>query len=1033
MPRTHPHSDPSGLVCSHRLHAVARQDSDESVHHEHRPTAVPLVVALLLVGLTGTGCHHSDPPSLESPQQSAAELMRAAVEIRDWPVAEQYSKQALIEHPDDPDLITMAAAIAAFRDRKREAAIMLVDAARLADYEPKSRVENAIGGLTEVGEVYRAIELLEESLRQHPDRDDHRHILVGFWNEVQRTDQIPAHLLKLIERRHFNLALLLSTTETSSRRLSEKTSERLLQRNADDYRVRLADAFLFFYRQNISGAAEVLEEILDHHPGFAPAHAMYGQVLAARQQWSQLPGWLEKAPPDSRDFADHWITLGDYAMTQRQLASAVRAYWEATRRDPNRSLAWDRLRLAGYQLQQSSAPQANRISDSQLTTITDHANHLLAVRDSFNDFAGNAPESQTAAARLARELMIVGRLWEAEAWSALATTLKQDPDNQLADLRAEIVSKLRRDSSWFARETPALAIDFSFLPLPSLDAKADNPTQKLVIPAVTSHDHIHMSDRSDQWGLHSVGDGNDPSDPRVAPLIRSTGVGGGTIDYDLDGLPDLVVMNAGGTMLKSDSQPNELMRNTGVRFVRVSDAAGVNCTRYGQGVAVGDFNEDGFADLFLANLGKNRLLRNNGDGTFTECTHQIEDEITSQWSTSSAFVDVDGDGIADLVTTQYCRAVSHLDQACPDAEGVPGPCHPMTFPADVDKFFAGTSDNRFVDVTATWIGQPVAGRGLGVLAGTLDGRQLGIFIANDMTRNSYYALTEDQDTRLVDSAAARGVAVDGRSLAQASMGIAASDLDHDGDLDLYVTGFGREYNVYYEQVVPGVWRDETAKLNLIEPTLPLVGFGTQAVDLDNDGIDELVVTNGNIGQFSEPEAGRYEQPLQIFRRTGDGTFALLDDDDWGDYFRSDHVGRALWTTDVNRDGRNDVVVTHTREQIALLINAGADRNNRVAFKLAGTHCSRDAVGAIIRFHVNGEARTLWMLAGDGYFCSNEKTLLAGLGEASEVTDVTVTWQDGAVDELGTLKANTQYLIVQGTGEAFPLYRYEDQTDTEARN
>jgi tetratricopeptide (TPR) repeat protein len=972
--------------------------------------------------LAVTGCSRPNPPS-EPRDQSAAALMRAAVDARDWPLAERYSKQALIEDPDDPDLITTAAGIAAFGDRKREAASMLVDAARLANYQPKSRVDIAIRGLIEVGEVYGAIELLEASLQQHPDRDDHRQILVGFWNEVQRTDKIGVHLQKLIEHRHFNLALLISTTETSSRRLSEKTSLKLQRLNADDYRVRLADAFLFLYRRNVAGAAEVLEEILNHHPDFAPAHAMYGQVLATSARWSELPQWLEQAPPDSRDFADHWLTLGDYALTRRQSAPAVRAFWEATRCDPNRSLAWDRLSLAAHQLRQSKSPHASRISDTQLHAITDHGDHLLAVRDSFNDFTGNAPESQTAATRVARELLVAGRVWEAEAWSALATTLEREPDSQLATLREQIVKKLRRDSSWFARETPALAIDFSFLPLPRIEADPGNPANNLVIPAVTSHDHIHMTERSEQWGLHSIGDGNDPSDPRLAPLIRSTGVGGGAIDYDLDGLPDIVVMNAGGTMLKSDSQANELMRNVGATFVRVSDAAGVNGTRYGQGVAVGDFNEDGFADLFLANLGKNRLLRNNGDGTFTDCSEQLDGAISDQWSTSAAFVDVNGDAIADLIVTRYCRAVHHLDQACANKQGVPGPCHPMTFPADVDQFFAGTSDGRLVDMTAAWIGQPVAGRGLGIVTGTLDNRQLGIFVANDMTRNSYYSLADDRHTKLIDSASARGVAVDGRSLAQASMGIAASDFDHDGDLDMYVTGFGREYNVYYEQIVPGVWKDETAKLNLIDPTLALVGFGTQAVDLDNDGIDEIVVTNGNIGQFSEPGADRYEQPLQLFRRTRDGTFALLEDDAWGDYFSDHHVGRALWTTDVNRDGRMDVIVTHTREQIGLLINETSGQNNRVAFKLVATQCSRDAIGAVIRFHVNGQSRTLWMLSGDGYFCSNEKTLLAGLDEASEVTDVTVTWQDGSVDEISTLEANSQYLIVQGEGEAFPLYRY----------
>ena len=157
---------------------------------------------------------------------------------------------------------------------------------------------------------------------------------------------------------------------------------------------------------------------------------------------------------------------------------------------------------------------------------------------------------------------------------------------------------------------------------------------------------------------------------------------------------------------------------------------------------------------------------------------------------------------------------------------------------------------------------------------------------------------------------------------------------------------------------------------------------------------------------------------------------LLDDDAWGNYFRTHHTGRALWTTDVNRDGRNDVMITHADEQIRLLINESKDQNDRIAFKLVATDCSRDGVGAVVRFRYNGERRTLWLMSGDGYFCSNEKTLIAGLGQADEVTDVTVTWQDGSVDEIGTLDANAQYLIVQGQAEAFPLHQYEPSS---ARN
>ncbi len=995
-----------------------------------KPVQCGLVALLLGWVLVLAGCGRSGQvPQAETQQRNAAELMEQAMEAREWVLAEEYSNEALIERPDDPDLITQAAKIAAFRDRKREAAFMLADAARLANYEPASRVDLAIRGLTQVGEIYPAIELLEASLQLYPDRDEHRQLLVGFWNEVQRTEKIAVHLQKLIEHRHFNLALLVSTTETSSRRLSENTADRLQELNPDDHRPRLAEAFLFLYRQNLSGAAQVLQEILQHHPDFAPAHAMYGQVLAHSGRWSELPEWLEQAPRKCNEFADYWLTLGDYAMTRQDSASAVRAFWEATQRDPNRSLAWDRLRLAAQRLQTGDSPYASRVSETLLQAITDHVDNLLTVRDSFNDFTGNSPESQTAAAQLARKLLAAGRTWEAEAWSALAMSLDQDPDSGLARLREEIVTKLRRDPSWFARATPALTIDFSFLPSPRIESDAEVPANNLVIPSVASHDHIRMTEQSDRWGLKTIGDGNDPSDPRLAPLIRSTGAGGGAIDYDLDGLPDLVVINAGGTMLETDSQPNELMRNVGDSFHRVSETVGVNDTGYGQGVAVGDFNEDGYPDLFVANLGLNRLLRNNGDGTFTDCTDQLQDTMPDRWSTSAAFADINGDAIADLIVTRYCETVPHLDQACPNKQGEPGPCHPMTFPGEFDRFFAGTADQRLVDMTETWVGQPAAARGLGILTGVLDNRQLGIFIANDMTRNFYFSPTDDTQTELIDSAPARGVAVDGSSRAQASMGIAASDFDLDGDLDLYVTGFGREYNIFYEQVSPGVWIDGTAKLNLIEPTLPLVGFGAQAVDLDSDGIDEIVVTNGNIGQFSEPGADRYEQPFQVFRRTADGTFALLDDDPWGDYFRNDHVGRALWTTDVNLDGRDDVVVTHTREQIGLLINETFGRNNRIAFKLTATQCSRDAIGATIRFNVDGNPRTLWLLSGDGYFCSNERTLIAGLGKAGEVTDVEVIWQDGSVDELGTLKANTQYLVVQGQREAYPLHWYNTENES----
>ena len=171
---------------------------------------------------------------------------------------------------------------------------------------------------------------------------------------------------------------------------------------------------------------------------------------------------------------------------------------------------------------------------------------------------------------------------------------------------------------------------------------------------------------------------------------------------------------------------------------------------------------------------------------------------------------------------------------------------------------------------------------------------------------------------------------------------------------------------------------------------------------------------------------RQDLPLQIFRRTTSGKFELINDDPWGEYFQLAHVGRALWTMDVNCDGRNDVFITHMNEQIRLLLNESSDNNHRISFRLAATRNSRDAVGAIVRFSVGDEPRTLWVLSGDGYFCSNERTLISGLSDQQSVSNVSVTWADGKTEEFGDLPADAGYLLVQGSTEAFLLKEYSIQ-------
>ena len=958
------------------------------------------------------------------------------MEARDWKLANQYAQSALISDPDDPDLLTDAAKIAALNGRKRDAAALIVQAAKKANFQPTSRVDHAVQALMDVGELYNAIELLKESLDVNKTNVAHRKTLVGFLGEAERTEQIPPHLKELILQRGFDVPLLLAVTENSSRRFAETTTAIVMDRNPDDHRVRLAIAQGQFDSQEAAECEKTLREILQHHPTFAPAHALLGRSLMQQNSLDAIPAWVEQAPTDSVKYPNYWLTVGDWATADDQYQQAARCYWEASKRDPNNSYTWTRLSQA---LRNVPSPDGDRSGDSvteeQLRAIEERIERLLRLREQHDHFSWEGKDSQRIAAEIGEVLFALGRTWEAEAWTAIATTMTKDPTPKLGPLRKSILDQLAKDTSWISSgNQPALQVDLSHWAQPSVAASTtansdgqqqSSASQLAVIPIKKSHDHIQLRDESERWQLTGIGAKSIPDNSKLPPLIRTLGIGGGTIDYDLDGWADVLVMGAGGKMQNLDSAPNELMRNMGQQFSKVTVAAGVVDRGFGQGVAVGDFNEDGFPDLFFANLGANRLMRNNGDGSFSDCSDLLNDRDWQQWSTSGAFFDLNRDGVCDLLTTNYCQTAKDMDRACPDANGKPGPCHPLKYPAHGDQFFLGGGDGQLKDVSQQLIADVLPGRGLGIVAGALAGSsdtKMGVFVANDMSPNAYFQFGEGDDQPLSENATIRGLAVDGRTLAQASMGIASSDFDGDGDLDFYVTGFALEYNILYDQVSPGIWRDITSKVGLVRPTLPLVGFGTEAIDFDSDGIDELIVTNGHIGDFKNSV---YEQPLQVFRRGGKGRFESVEDDQWGDYFRNVHVGRALWTIDVNRDGLSDSIITHAYEQARLLVNRTQTKHNRIAFRLVGTKDSRDAKGAIVRFKCNGQPRTLWALASGGYLCANEPVLRAGIAQAQEITDTTVTWANGETQQVGTLSAGQEHLIIQGDPRSFVSERFAE--------
>jgi hypothetical protein len=413
------------------------------------------------------------------------------------------------------------------------------------------------------------------------------------------------------------------------------------------------------------------------------------------------------------------------------------------------------------------------------------------------------------------------------------------------------------------------------------------------------------------------------------------------------------------------------------------------------------------------------LYRNNGDGTFSD----VSDAVGlggEHWTTCGLIADVDGDGVADLYEVAYCAGKQPYEKECRNSRGL-ATCVPLDFDAQPDRIWRGRGDGTFAEKTSVWMTQSSPGRGLGIVAGRIDQEPgLDLCIANDMTVNHLWsARHEDNGFRLVDVGVLSGLGMSGQSHSQASMGIAAGDGDGDGDIDLFFSHFADDYNTYYEQTSPGLWVDRSFQVGLGQPSMPMLGFGTEWADFDNNGTLELVVTNGHVDDVDKPDT-LYRMPPQLFQRDDGERWIEADRESLGSYFRSDHLGRALVTLDADRDGRVDLAITEIYGPLALLMNQSQRAGDAVGLTFSSTDGQRDAIGAELTCRVGQRRVKQQLLAGDGYMCSNERRMHIGTGDADALQDVVVTWPSGLRESLGTLPIGNDYLVVEGSGEAFAL-------------
>jgi len=503
-------------------------------------------------------------------------------------------------------------------------------------------------------------------------------------------------------------------------------------------------------------------------------------------------------------------------------------------------------------------------------------------------------------------------------------------------------------------------------------------------------------------------------------LIETMGSGCGWIDYDQNGLLDLYLVNGAATKVYQPARPlrSALYRNNGDgTFTDVTTKAGVGAEGlFGMGVAVGDYDNDGFPDLFVLGYGRCILFHNNGDGTFTDVSPHAGVENSGRWASSAAWFDYDNDGRLDLVIANYVDWSPERNFYCGDrGPGMRSYCHPDDFHGQPPTLYHNNGDGTFTDVSKSSGVGLKGGNGLGVVTFDYDndGWQ-DIFISNDHMPNFLFHNNRDGTFREVAYLA--GVAVSGDGQFEAGMGTDAADTTGSGRLDLVVTHLDMQLARLYQNLGDQTFDDATFRSKLSYSTYHLSGFGTRFMDYDNDGARDIFMANGHVLdniQLYHADT-QYAEPKLMLRNTGRGIFENVSER-LGSDFQLPRVSRGAAVGDFDNDGDLDILVNNCGQAPQLLRNDGGNANHWLEILLIGTKSNRDGVGARVKVSAGDLVLYEQKKGGMSYQSAQDPRLHFGLGLRLSIDAIEVLWPSGVVTKLTNLKSDQIIAIKEGTG------------------
>jgi hypothetical protein len=555
--------------------------------------------------------------------------------------------------------------------------------------------------------------------------------------------------------------------------------------------------------------------------------------------------------------------------------------------------------------------------------------------------------------------------------------------------------------------------NWSSAPATAQDAKSS--------PARTQPKIVYFEDWAAKAGLTALNTFGGVDTKKY--IIETTGTGVAIFDYDNDGWPDIFVVN-GTTLVPTPGQKppsNHLYHNNhDGTFTDVTEKAGLAHSGWGQGVCVGDYDNDGYEDLYVTYYGKNVLYHNDGNGTFTDVSEKAHVAGSGAWSTGCAFVDYDRDGKLDLFVATYVdfdvkTVPGPGERASCMWKGVPVMCGPRGLPWGKNMLFHNTGDGTFADVTTKAKIDQTNGH-YGFSVSTLDFDDDGwpdIYVACDSTPSILYR--NNHDGTFTDVAVVAGAAFNEDGKEQAGMGSTIGDYNGDGRLDIFRTNFSDDTATLYRNNGDGTFDDVTFAAGLGLHTKYL-GWGTMFVDVDNDGWPDLLLVNGHVYPEVDSQhlGSDYQEPRILYHNKGDGTFEDISASA-GPAIMAVHSGRGLAVGDLWNEGRMSAVVSNMNAPMSLLVNQVRNGNHWVSFKTLGTKSNRDGIGAKISVRAGPRTLVDEVRSGSSYDSNNDMRVHFGLGKTDHVDWIEVRWPSGLTERFSAPKVDVIQVLQEGAG------------------